>query len=104
MCNEREPAAGQADVTQQAVELPGYLKPTTISELRAALDVYGFTLEFVLQYLQSPSEPFREFVSSQIEAARAAYREVSGDEPLAYYGYRLPPVKFPEVKPEDNQE
>jgi hypothetical protein len=57
---------------------------------RAALDVYAFTLEFVLLMEGiDPDKGIREgmdgALANQIRAARDAYKEVTGDDPQAMY-------------------
>ena len=51
-----------------------------IKDLEAALMVYGFTLEYVLQ-LKDDSEAFK-FTATHIAAARACYLSVMGEEPI----------------------
>ncbi len=54
-----------------------------LSSGNAALDVYAFTLEFVL--LMEGCNPNDGILKSQIKAARDAYKELTGDDPETMY-------------------
>lgn len=69
-------------------------KDKDISDLRAALDVYAFTLEFLLVVngLCDESAPAigEDIVNNQIQAARDAYKEVTGQDPTELIRSRPP--------------
>lgn len=72
---------------ETVVSIERDLKPTTEREemLAAVIEVYAFTLEFVL-LLQKSGWHDASFCQSQITAARQAYKEATGND-VPYPGW-----------------